>query len=289
MRKILIELGSYYSRIGYIGEDKPEKVYRTQIIEKKKQFEDMFAKISYRDCTECEVVVLKDTGTKQSMLINEANILFDEFNVKGCAFANAQTAILSSWAHGYNGLIIDIGYQQTISAPIINGSPLVELCSFSNTAGKSIEAHINKDLNESGISVEQILKNKDDPLAQKINSLTNFIITNVKSSLSQIGARKLERLFFCGGGSLLLDLTSYLLEQLYQSTDLKKSVDNYEIGIKSVPSEQSAISSWLGGSILFSMSIANDFITNKIDYEKEGNTINFIEDKFFKAITEGTI
>ena len=119
--------------------------------------------------------------------------------------------------------------------------------------------------------------------------MTNFIITNVKSSLSQIGARKLERLFFCGGGSLLLDLTSYLLEQLYQSTDLKKSVDNYEIGIKSVPSEQSAISSWLGGSILFSMSIANDFITNKIDYEKEGNTINFIEDKFFKAITEGTI
>ena len=179
--------------------------------------------------------------------------------MKGCAFTNAQTAILSSWAHGYSGLIIDLGYKKTICAPIINGNPVNELCGFSNTAGKSKE-----------------------------ETITGCVINTTKLCLTKIGAKNLERIIFCGG-SQVSDLISSLIKQLNQFPDIQKSIENYEIGIKNIPSEQSTISSWVGGSVLFNISQLNSFITTQAGFENNNGMIDFIEEKLAKAIVDGNI
>lgn len=234
-------------------------MYRTRTFVKKEQIEEGFNNLLQIDPAEYDVIVLKETGTEQSTLISKANVLFDEFNVKGCAFTNAQTAILSSWAHGYNGLIIDIGYQNAICTPIINGNPINGLCGFSNTVGKSKEKII-----------------------------TDCVINTIKSCLTKIGPKNLERIIFCGGNQVS-DLISSLMKQLNQFPDIKKSIENYEISIKNVPSEQSAISSWVGGSVLFSISELNNFITTQADFENNNRIIDFIEEKLAKAIIDGNI
>ncbi len=351
---ILIEHGAYFSRDGFVGDDDPKSIYRTTILDAKEQYSHTFKEILSVDPSKCHIVILKDTGTDLDILRNEAKILFNDFDIKGCAFVNAQTAILFSWAKGprwHNGLIIDIGYQTTICAPIFKCKPIINLVDFSNTAGREIEEFIIQDLKELGLDENFIQRNRSqivdylmsshyyfecykddfefDAIAQrkkkiienieikddieglvrikspnpilpedllltskKLNdpSLTECIINITNNVLSEISAKELERIVFCGGGGQVLGLRSILNRQLLQSTDLQKSIENYEIGITNVPSYYSATSSWNGGSIIFSLSFADNFFTNKQVYsERKDQAIEFIDEYLTTAITEAKL
>lgn len=348
---ILIEHGAYFSRDGFVGDEDPKKIYRTTIFDAKEQFTEAFQTILQIKPSKYYVVILKDTGTDLDILKKEADILFNDFEIKGCAFVNAQTAILFSWAQGpkwHNGLVFDIGYQTTVSAPIVNGKPKKDLCEFSNTAGISIEGYIIKDLKEQGLPMDIIQRNKDNIVDyltqshyyfdcqkddfefQEINKrkqnllkffeikdeieglvridlpdpvlpldlllksqnfkglpLNDCVINVTNNCLNEIGAKNLERIIFCGGGGQILGLRSFLIRQLFKSTNLQKSIKKYEIGIRNVPSECSATSSWLGDSILFSLTYSDNFFLKKQDYNnKKDGAIDFIDEKLSTAIKE---
>nr|AKC94957.1 putative actin-related protein [uncultured organism] len=341
---IVIENGSFFTRCGFVGEDNPNNIYRTNLLHSKTQFTQNFQKL-YINPSSYYVVILKDTGTSNEEISEEADILFNDFNIKACAFGNSQTAILSNWAHGYNGLIIDIGYKNSICAPIINGKPRMDLFENLIIAGKTIENHILEDLKAENDSIsndviqrnrEQILsylkkkhyyfecqkgdfeyqdikKRKlkkffelNDEIVGKIDinlpepilpedlllknqdansiSLTDLVIKVVNNCLLDIGAKKLERIIFCGGGSQVLGLRSFLIHQILKSTDLQKSIEKYEVGIKNVPPKESIISSWLGGSILFSSSYSKKFFISKQNYTNKNRTINFIDEELAAGI-----
>ena len=351
---ILFEHGAYFSRDGFVGNDDPKKIYRTTIFDVKEHITETFHTILQIEPSKYRVVILKDTGTALDILKKEAEILFNDFDTKGCAFVNAQTAILFSWAQGpkwYNGLVFDIGYQTTICVPIVNCKPRKDLFDVSNTAGREIEQYIIKDLKELGLSIDIIQRNKDnivdylmqshfyfecrkddfefpeinkrtqsplkfveikdeieglvridlpdpalplDLLLMSQNSkglpLNDCVINVTNNCLNEIGAKNLERIIFCGGGGQILGLRSFLIRQLFKSTDLQKSIKNHEIGIRNVPSEYSANSSWLGGSIIFSLSYADKFFINKQEYyDKRESSLEFIDKELAIAIRERKI
>ncbi len=366
---ILIEIGTYLSRIGFVGEEVPRYIYRTDIFNVKDQFSQIFTEKLKVNPSEYQVVILKDIGTELDVLNKEADLLFDEFKVRGCAFMNAQTCIIFSWAHGYNGLIIDIGYNSTIAAPIINGKPINDLCISSNTAGKSIEGYIIKELLENETNFDYINKNKEEILKYlmeshfyfdcleddfeyqeihkrkqhieynvkkkdkiesliKINlpdpilpydllknskdstepSLNDCLIEVVNTSLTEILETikndKYGRIIFCGGGGQVLGLRSFLIRELFKSTELQKSTKwegfygsssdssiirasfrNYDIDLKIVPSGYQSNSSWLGGSIIFSLKYAQDFFTSKQNYyDNKEKHIGFVDERLEAVI-----
>ncbi len=361
LKPILIEIGTYYSRIGFVGDDEPTEIYRTKLIEVEKQFREIFYTKLQVEPSNYYLVILKDTGTEKAVLNYEADLLFNEFHLKGCAFLNTQTAIIFAWAHGYSGLIFDIGYQKTVTVPIINCSTIINLANFSNTAGRAIEEYIISDLIEQGLDRDIILRNKDEIIEylmkthyyfscdkedfefQKIEarkqslsasfeindakegiikiilpdpvlpeellyqtkdsndlSLLDCIIKVTENCFTQFTVEKLERIIICGGGGQVLGLRSRIISELFKTTDLQKYVHpkipsfsdtlirsqfkEYEMGIRVVPSEQSVNSSWLGGSIVFSLKYANNFYINKENYEKSGQSIDFCDRELTKGI-----
>ncbi|NVM29925.1 MAG: hypothetical protein HWN65_13875 [Candidatus Helarchaeota archaeon] len=361
LKPILIEIGTYYSRIGFVGDEEPTEIYRTKIFEVEKQYREIFYTKLQVEPSKYYLVILKDTGTDKAVLTYEADLLFNEFNLKACAFLNAQTAIIFAWAHGYSGLIFDIGYQKTVTVPIINGSPITNSANFSNTAGRAIEEYIIGDLIEQGLDRELILRNKDEivePLMkshyffscdkeefefQKIEtrkqslsesfeitdakegtikiippdpvlpeellhqtkdsndlSLLDCIIKVADNCFTQLTAEKLERIIICGGGGQVLGLRSRIISELFKTTDLQKYVHpkipsfsstlvrskyrNFDLGIRVVPSEYSVNSSWLGGSIVFSLKHASNFYINRENYEKSGQSIDFCDRELANGI-----
>ena len=95
------------------------------------------------------------------------------------------------------------------------------------------------------------------------------------------------RNIFCGGGGQTLYLRSYLIRELLELTDLQKFIDKYEIGFTKVPPEYNINSSWLGGSIIFSLTVAKNFFTNSQQFRENGNDIDSIDDKLAQGIKEG--
>jgi actin-related protein len=149
-----------------------------------------------------------------------------------------------------------------------------------------IEGSIRIKLPDPVLPADLLLQSKDPDGSALIDCVIKFI----NNCLSEISAKELERIIFCGGGGQVLGLRSILIQHLLQSTDLQKSLENYEIGIRNVPSEYSATSSWIGGSILFSLSYADNFFTNKQTYyERKDRAIDFIDDQLNTAIIEGKI
>ncbi len=159
-KNVIVEHGSFYSRCGFAGEDLPKFIYRTTNIHAKNQFNEVFRRLKL-DLTDYNIVVIKDTGVDHAILKSEADTLFTDFAIKGLAFSNAQTAILFSWAHGYNGIIIDIGYNSTIAVPIAIGNIYKDGVKSSLTAGKSIETYILRDLQNRGLEPELLNRNKE--------------------------------------------------------------------------------------------------------------------------------
>ncbi|MFX1299099.1 MAG: hypothetical protein ACFFD2_30095 [Promethearchaeota archaeon] len=361
LKPILIEIGTYYSRIGFVGDDEPKEIYRTKIIDVEKQFKEIFYTKLQIEPSKYYLVILKDTGTDKDVLNYEADLLFREFNLKGCAFLNVQTAIIFAWAHGYSGLIFDIGYQQTVNVPIICGLPITNLANFSNTAGRAIEEYIISDLIEQGLDRDIILRNKDeiveclmkshyyfvcdkedfefqqiekrkqslsesfeindekegnikiltpDPvlpeellLQSKYSndlSLVDSIVKVAENCFTQLTAEQLERIIICGGGGQVLGLRSLLISELFKATDLQKYLNpkipsfssslvrttfkNYEMGIRIVPPEYHLNSSWVGGSIVFSLKYANNFYVKRQNYEKNDQIIDFCDRELTNGI-----
>ncbi|MFX0069548.1 MAG: hypothetical protein ACFFAO_00445 [Candidatus Hermodarchaeota archaeon] len=194
---ILVEYGAYYSRVGFVGDQDPKEIYRTTIYGFKEQFANTVRNILNVEPSNYYVVIIKNTGTDRNQLKKEADILFNEFNVKGCAFLNAQTGIIFAWAHGYSGLIFDIGYDKTIGIPIICGKPVDDLVGFSSIAGKFFEEFITNDLIKCGSDKEIIKRNKETIIAFLVNNhyyfecqkddfefdLINDRLQNISSSL----------------------------------------------------------------------------------------------------------
>ena len=266
MKKVVIEFGSYYSRVGFTGQDSPENVYQTTTSDKKKQYIDAFSQILKINPSELKVVVLKDTGTNQNTIIEEASLLFNEFKVNSCYFKNAQTAILLSWGHGLDGLIIDIGYEKTICVPIIRGNPVAELCKYFDIAGKTIEQSSNKE----GV----------------IQSLINSITESTISIVATLGAKNLMRIIICGGGSKIDDIDERLITQLKKSTDIKAAINRYQLGIRNTRLDKDSTSSWRGGSIFSCMVYSDEFFTTREDFMKNPS-INLIDKDFEIALKEG--
>ena len=111
---ILIERGSYLTHCGYAGRDKTELSFRAFTLDVESEFRHIFENVLKVDPTQYRVVVVKDAGTAQQTLREEARILFTKFQVKACVFFNAQRGILfSRIRRGSNALVIDIGSKCT--------------------------------------------------------------------------------------------------------------------------------------------------------------------------------
>ena len=118
---ILIEKGNYNTHCGFVGDDYTKLSFRTPLISTEAQLKNIFEKILNLNPAQYRVVIVKDAGTPQQVLKDEARLLFTKFNVKACAFITAQLGIIFSWVEKEpNGLIIDIGYLSTKIVPILD-------------------------------------------------------------------------------------------------------------------------------------------------------------------------
>ncbi|HUY00941.1 MAG TPA: hypothetical protein VMV49_15370 [Candidatus Deferrimicrobium sp.] len=160
---ILIERGSYMTHCGYAGNDKAEQSFRTPMIDVEEQFENIFKNVLKVDPSQHNIIIIKDAGTAQQVLKEEACILFTKFNVKACAFVNSQIGVLFTWVgKGPNALIVDIGYESTIILPIIDLRIKKDLIAKISQAGRTIENFIIDRLINLGISMDLIEKHKDE-------------------------------------------------------------------------------------------------------------------------------
>ncbi len=160
---IIIERGSYFTHCGYSGRDEPEFSLRTPLISVEAQFTNIFEEVLKVDPAQHKVIIVKDAGTPQQVLRDEAHLLFTKFHVKACAFINAQLGTLFSWVFGPNALIIDIGYKSTLVVPIIDLMTQMDLLTEIPIAGESMERYIISHLIKNGIP-EEIIKNHKDQL-----------------------------------------------------------------------------------------------------------------------------
>jgi len=167
---ILIERGSYTTQCGYAGEDKTEFSFRTPKTSVEGQFKHIFDDILNVDPTQHKVVIVKDAGTAQQDLREEAHILFTKFHVQACAFVNAQVGVILSWVNkGTNGVIIDIGYENTLIVPIMDLITQMDYMSAIPMAGKAIEQYIIGYLIQQGIS-KGIIENHREQLLSYLMS-----------------------------------------------------------------------------------------------------------------------
>ena len=60
---ILVEYGAYYSRVGFVGDQNPKKVYRTTIHDFREQFTNTIQNILNVEPSNYYVVIIKNTGT----------------------------------------------------------------------------------------------------------------------------------------------------------------------------------------------------------------------------------
>jgi len=187
---VLIEIGAYNTRVGFAMDQDPKKVYRTMTKSLYDQFREIFDEVLNIDPSLYNVIILKNTGTDKDEIQQEADMLFNEFKVQGCAFCNSQTAILFSWAHGYNGLIIDIGYEKTICIPILKCMPQFNLAKFSMLAGKFLEDHVINLLNKHGLDKNIIKRNKEILLEKLMKSYFFFECREDEIEFNQIEGRK---------------------------------------------------------------------------------------------------
>ncbi len=161
---ILIERGSYITHCGYTGEEDPISTFRTPPISVEAQFKHIFEEILKVDPAQHKVVIVKDAGTSQQVLRDEALLLFTKFHIKACAFVNAQVGILFSWVNkGSNGLIIDIGYNSTLIAPIIELITQMDNMKVFQMGGRAIEQFIIDHLIKHGIE-KDIIENHREQL-----------------------------------------------------------------------------------------------------------------------------
>ncbi|MFX0073299.1 MAG: hypothetical protein ACFFAO_19645 [Candidatus Hermodarchaeota archaeon] len=159
---ILIERGSYITHCGYAGKDETELSFRTPSISVEAQFKYIFEEVLKIDPTQYNVVIVKDAGTTQQVLRDEAHLLFTKFHVKACAFINAQVGIIFALGiRGSSGLIIDIGYESTLIVPIIDLKTQMDLFATLPMAGRTIEQFIINHLMRHGIEKEIIENYKD--------------------------------------------------------------------------------------------------------------------------------
>lgn len=159
---ILIERGCFITHCGYAGEDKTEYSFRTPKTSIKAQFKHIFKDLLEVDPAQYSVVLVKDVNATQQVLREEAHILFTEFNVKACAFVNAQVGVVLSWVNkGTNGLIIDIGYESTIFVPIMENIAQMDYITVIPIAGRAIEQFIINLLIEHGVEKEIIQNHRE--------------------------------------------------------------------------------------------------------------------------------
>lgn len=161
---ILIERGNYITHCGYAGEEDPISTFRTPTLSVEAQFKNIFDKILKVDPAQHKVVIIKDAGTSQQVLRDEALLLFTKFHAKACAFVNAQVGILFSWVNkGSNGLIIDIGYKSTFIIPIIELITQMDNMKEFSMGGKAIEQFIIDHLIKHGME-KDIIENHREQL-----------------------------------------------------------------------------------------------------------------------------
>lgn len=152
-QSILIERGSYITHFGYAGEDKTELSFRTPNTSVEAQFKHIFNDILKVDPAQYKIVIVKDVGAAQQVLRDEAHILFTKFHVIACAFINTQVGVILSWVNkGSNGVVIDIGYENTIVVPIMDLKAQMAYMTVIPLAGRAIEQLIISHLIQHGIS-----------------------------------------------------------------------------------------------------------------------------------------
>jgi len=159
---ILIERGSYITHCGYSGRDKTELSFRTPSISVEAQFKHIFEEVLKVNPAQHNVVIVKDAGTAQQILRDEAHLLFTKFHVKACAFINAQIGINSCYAiWESHSVIIDIGYESTYIFPFIKFISQKEYMAEIPMAGRAIEQFIIGHLIKHGIEKGIIEKNRE--------------------------------------------------------------------------------------------------------------------------------
>ena len=169
---LLIEFGSYFTHVGQSGNDEPTKSFRTPNTNIEDKFKYIFYEILKIDPSEFKVVLVKDTFTPKIVLKEEADLLFNKFNVKAVSFVNAQVGIYLSWiSKGSEALIVDIGYSSTKIVSIINGMVQTDFSFKIDFSEKDIENYIIKDLIQNGINSEIIENNKEELIPYLIKKI----------------------------------------------------------------------------------------------------------------------
>jgi actin-related protein len=147
---------------GFAGSDTLVGSFRTPTINIQDQFQNIFHEVMHIDPTDYNVVLIKNAGTPQNILQQEARLLFTVFGIKACTFFTAQHGVIFTWVNkGASGLVIDMGYDATVVAQICDLATETGYTKIFSFAGKLLQQYIIQLLIGAGISREIIESHRD--------------------------------------------------------------------------------------------------------------------------------
>ncbi|KAM3135950.1 hypothetical protein pb186bvf_011940 [Paramecium bursaria] len=232
-------------------------------------------------------------------------LMFESFKVPEFSLANQ--AILSIYSSGrLTGLVLDSGYDNTISVPIYEGQVMKNFIQYNTVAGKSctqylkvilreinlyldsyVEQEIIKDIKEKACYVQDI-HNKKLMILSHLNCLMQYrcaeiLFQPIINNIQQIGAHQLiiqslqdcnqeilnqmyNNIILSGGSTKFPGYEDRLLKEIKQLTTEKSN-------LKIIAYKERENLVWIGGQIISELqSNANLFITAS-EYKEYGSNI----------------
>ena len=185
LSSVIVDLGSYETRVGYSGNDEPSELFPTVISRKKGKLtkvgsdalestDDWVRKRPFycgkvQDFADAQsfldhaleeldwqpssnpVILTESPFTSSSDRETMAQIMFEKFQIP--ALLPASTSSLCLIAHGKTtGLVIDIGHTHTVISTVFECMNLPSFSRDLRTGGEAMERQIQKELFQAGLS-----------------------------------------------------------------------------------------------------------------------------------------
>ncbi|XP_031638358.1 actin-related protein 10 [Contarinia nasturtii] len=195
---VVFDIGSAYTKLGFVAEPHPRSIVPTQIIsgtspttskplfEYKNQLQlydqvvdfvqTLFFKHLLVNPKERKVVIVESVLCPTEIREVFAKVLFRHFDISSILFVTSHLVALSTLAIE-TGLVVDIGHKEATVIPVYSGVQVLFAWQAQPLAAEAVHTEIKRQLIENGVSSELLT----DDIIEEIKVRTCFVTTYERS------------------------------------------------------------------------------------------------------------